>query len=90
MTRPSANPKKWLLAAVKLAIVGIVLWFVGDTLLEGKAGGFSRASGDGDDDAVESTPGALNQVRVTVCDGIEGSGIYGGGFHGFSQRLIRR
>ena len=35
VTQQPAKPRKWLLTAVKLLIVGIVLWAVGDTLLSG-------------------------------------------------------
>ncbi len=35
VSQQPANPKKWLLVAAKLAILGIVLWAVGDTLKSG-------------------------------------------------------
>ncbi len=35
VTEKSAKSRKWLFAAIKLLIVGIVLWAVGDTLLSG-------------------------------------------------------
>ncbi len=35
VTQTPPNTKKWLLVAAKIAIVGIVLWAVGDTLLSG-------------------------------------------------------
>ena len=48
-----------------------------DAIFDGEKRGFFRIRQDSDNDSIEYLQCPVNDVHVSVCDGIEGTGIYG-------------